>query len=143
MPPVVSSSTTINKSPDAVFNFLADIANQKRLAPTILEAHVTPPGPVALNSQFHYTTDVMGRKYESAVQVSAFDPGKKFALKTINVPRSTETVYTLEPAGAGTKMTVSMELSGGYPAAAEATVKATTQKSLDDTCAKYKQMIEA
>jgi len=59
------------------------------------------------------------------------------------VPRPTETVYAMEPAGAGTKLTVSMELAGGYPAAAEGTIKANAQKAMDDTCTKLKQMLES
>ena len=138
----VSYSTTINKPPEAVFNFVSQIDNQKNMSPSILEAKLTPPGPVALGSMFHYTTEVMGRKYESAVQVSAYEPGKKFALKTTGVPRPSETVYTFEPAGAGTKLTMSTELTGGYPAAAEGTIKAQWAKSFEETCAKFKQILE-
>jgi len=143
MPPVVSSSTTINKPVEAVFSFITAPESQKKMAPTLQDVKLTPPGPVALGSVYHLTSEVMGRKYETATQVSAFEQNKKWATKTINVPRSTETVYTFEPAGAGTKLTISTELNGGYPAMAEATVKAQWQKTLDETCAKFKQFLES
>ena len=56
--------------------------------------------------------------------------------------RPVETVYQFEPAGAGTKLTISMELAGGYPAAAEGMVKQQMQKSLDEQCHRIKQMVE-
>jgi hypothetical protein len=138
----VSSSTTINKPADQIFNFLSQPESQKSMTPSILEVKVTPPGPVALNSQLHYTTEYAGKKYESAVQVSAYEPGKKWATKT-TTPKPVETVYTLEPAGAGTKLTISTELvPGSFPAAAEPTIKAQWQKTFDESCAKLKQLLE-
>lgn len=142
MPPVISSSTTINKPVEAVFNLVTQPENAKNMQPGILDIKVTPPGPLAAGSMLHYTTEVMGRKYESAVQVSAYEPNKKWATKTTGVPRPMETVYAFEAAGAGTKLTISTELVGGYPAAAEGTVKAQWQKTLDESCARIKQMAE-
>jgi carbon monoxide dehydrogenase subunit G len=142
MPPVVSSSTTINKPVETVFNMLTLAENQKAMAPGVLDVKITPPGPVAMGSMLHYTSEYAGKKYESAVQVSAYEPNKKWATKTTGVPRPMETVYTFEPAGAGTKLTISTELVGGYPAMAENTVKAQWQKTLDESCARIKGMAE-
>ena len=139
----VSSSTTINQPVEKVFGFVSDIESQMKMQPSILAVKVTPPGPVALGSMLHYTSEYAGKKYESAVQVSAYEPNKKWATKTTGVPKPMETVYVFEPAGSGTKMTVSTELvPGSYPAAAEPTIKAQWQKTFDETCAHVKQMVE-
>ena len=138
----VSSSTTINKPVDQVFSGVVNAAAQKTWQAGILDAKVTPAGPVALGSIYHYTTDVMGRKMETQLQVSAFEPNKKWAVKTTGVPRPVETVYLFESAGAATKLTISMDLTGGYPAAAEAMVKQQMQKSLDDQGHRLKEMLE-
>lgn len=139
----VSSSTTINQPVEKVFNFLASADTPKAMQPSILEVKVTPPGPVALGSMFHYTSEYAGKKYESAVQVSAFEPNKKWATKTTGTPKPMETVYALEPAGSGTKLTISTELvPGSYPAMAEPTVKAQWQKTFNESCALIKQMVE-
>ena len=139
----VSSSTTINQPVEKVFNFLTQVENQKNMQPGILDVKVTPPGPVAVGSLLHYTSEYAGKKYESAVQVSAYEPNKKWATKTTGVPKPVETVYTFEPAGNGTKMTISTELiPGSYPAMAEPTIKAQWQKTFDESCARIKQMVE-
>ena len=53
----VSSSTTINKPVEKVFSLIADPVNQKALQPGILDVKVTPPGPMAVGSMLHYTSE--------------------------------------------------------------------------------------
>jgi hypothetical protein len=53
-----------------------------------------------------------------------------------------ETVYSFEPAGNGTKLTIAMDLTGGYPAAAEGMIKGQMQKSLDEQAQRIKQIVE-
>lgn len=138
----VSSSVTINQPVAKVFANVTSVENLKAWQPGILDATVTPAGPIAVGSIYHYTTEVMGRKMETQTQVSQYEQNKKWAFKTIGVPRPVETVYLFEAAGNATTMTISMELSGGYPAAAEAMVKQQMQKSLDEQGQKIKQMLE-
>jgi uncharacterized protein YndB with AHSA1/START domain len=138
----VSSSTTINQPVDKVFNLVTSVDNHKAWQAGILEAKLTPPGPVAVGSIYHYTTEVMGRKYESQIQVSAYATNQKWSVKTTGVPRPMETVYLFEPAGNATKLTISVELVGGYPAAAEGTVKQQWQKTLDEQTSRIKQQAE-
>ena len=139
----VSSSTTINQPVEKVFSLITDPANQKALQPGILDVKITPPGPVAVGSLLHYTTEYAGKKYESAVQISAYEPNKKWATKTTGTPKPVETVYAFEPAGAGSKLTISTELiPGSFPAPAEGAIKAQWQKTFDETCSRLKQMAE-
>ncbi len=138
----VSTNITINEPVEKVFAYVTNVENHTAWQAGILEAKVTPAGPVALGSVYHYTTQVMGKRYESQTQVSAFEPNKKWSIKTVGVPRPVETVYLFEPSGSATKLTISMELSGGYPAAAEGMVKQQMLKSLEDQGKRIKQLLE-
>ncbi len=138
----VSSSVTINQPVDKVFAYITSVENHKAWQAGILDAKITPAGPVAVGSIYHYTTEVMGRKMETQLQVSAYETNKKWSTKTTGVPRPVETVYLFESVGNATKLTISMELSGGYPAAAEAMVKQQMQKSLDEQGNRLKQLVE-
>ncbi len=138
----VSSSGTINQPVDKVFDYVTNVENHKAWQQGLLSATVTPAGPINLGSTYHYTTDVMGRRFESQMQVSAFEPNKKWSVKTVGVPKPVETVYLFEPVGNTTKLTISMELAGGYPAAAEGMVKQQMAKSLDDQGKRIKQFVE-
>ena len=138
----VSSSVTINQPVEKVFSYVAMVENHKAWQAGIQDAKITPAGPVAVGSIYHYTTEVMGRKIETQLQVSAYEQNKKWSVKTTGVPRPVETVYLFEGTGNTTKLTISMELSGGYPAAAEGMVKQQMQKSLDEQGNRIKQMVE-
>lgn len=136
------ATTTINQPVDKVFSYVTNVENHKAWQAGILEAHVSPPGPIALGSVYAYTSTASGMKFQSSMQVTQFEANKKWAVSTVGVPKPVETVYLFEPAGAGTKLTVSMELTGGYPAMAEAAVKASMQKSMEEQAARVKANLE-
>jgi hypothetical protein len=137
-----SSSIVINQPVDQVFSYITNVTNHTAWQAGILSATITPAGPVALGSIYHYTTEVMGRKYETQIQVSGFEQNKKWATKTIGVPRSVETVYLFEAVGTTTRLTISSDLTGGYPVAAEAMVRAQMQKSFDEQGQRIKKTLE-
>jgi len=141
--PTISFNITINQPADKIFDYVTSVENHKAWQAGIADAKVTPAGPVAVGSTYVYTTEVMGRKIESKMQVSALEQNKKWAVKTVGVPNSVETVYLFEPAGSGTKVTISMDVpAGAYPAPAEAMIKQQMQKSLEEQCNRIKQMLE-
>ena len=139
----VTSSIVINQPVGKVFSYLIEPESQKSLQPGLLEVKVTPDGPIGVGSTYHYTTEVMGRKYETQLQVSAFEENKVWNTKTINVPKSVETAYSFEAVGDTTKLTIFMDLTGGYPAAAEAMVQKQMQQTYDEQCLKIKQALES
>ena len=139
----VSASISINQPVDRAFDYMIDVGNHKAWQAGILNASVTPPGPIGVGSTYHYTTEVMGRQMETHLEVTACEKNQKWSVKTTGVPLSVEMDYLFEAVDNNTKLTISMELAGGYPAAAEAMVKQQTQKNFEDQCTKIKQLLEA
>jgi uncharacterized protein YndB with AHSA1/START domain len=138
----LSASVTINQPVEKIFAYIVSVENHKAWQAGIGDAKLVPAGPVAVGSTYVYTTEVMGRKIETKMQVSAFEPNHKWAVKTVGVPTSVETVYLFEAAGAATKLTISMDVpAGAYPAAAEGAIKAQMQKSLEEQGARLKKLI--
>jgi uncharacterized protein YndB with AHSA1/START domain len=137
-----SSTTLINQPVEKVFNYVVSVENHKDWQAGILAARLSPAGPPGLGSTYHYTSQVMGRNIETAMQISAFEPNKKWSVKTTGVPKPVETVYQFEAAGGATKLTISMELTGGFPAAAEAMVRQQMEKSLVEQGQRVKQLVE-
>lgn len=141
--PTLSSSVLINQPVAKVFNYIVSVENHKAWQAGIKDATISPAGPVALGSTYTYTTEVMGRSIQSQMQVSAFEPNKKWAVKTTGVPNSVETVYQFEDTGGATRLTLSMDVpAGAYPAAAEGMIKQQMQKSLEEQGTRIKQMVE-
>ena len=138
----ISSSFMINQPVEKVFAYIVSVENHKAWQQGIAEAKVSPSGPVGVGSIYTYTTQVMGRRIDTQMQVSAFEQNKKWAVKTIGVPKSVETVYLFEPAGGATKMTITMELPpGAYPAMAEKMMSQQMQKTLQEQGARIKQLV--
>lgn len=135
----VSSTTLINQPVDKVFNYVVSVENHKAWQEGIQEATVTP-APLGVGSTYTYTSKVMGRTMQTQMQVSAFEPNRRWHVKTAG-PNSVETAYVFEPAGNGTKLTITMELSGGFPAAAEGMIKQQMQKSLDEQGGRVKRLV--
>ena len=136
-----SASITIFQPVDKVFDYMIDVGNHKAWQAGILEATVTPAGPIDVGSTYHYTTEVMGRRFETHLEVTAYEKNSKWSVTT-GVPQSFETAYLFEAVDNNMKLTISMEMTGAYPAAAEEMVKQQTQKNFEEQCAKIKQMLE-
>ena len=141
--PTISYNTTVNQPVEKVFNYIVSVENHKAWQAGIADARVTPAGPIGVGSTYVYATEVMGRKIESQMQVSAFEPNKKWAVKTVGIPNSVETVYLFEAAGNGTQLSLSMSVpAGAYPAAVEGMIVQQMQKSLQEQGDRIKQMVE-
>lgn len=141
--PTITTSTLVNQPVERLFAYVVDVANHTAWQAGIKEARVTPAGPPAVGSTYAYTTEVMGQKYESQMQVSTFLQNQIWAVKTVGIPNPVETVYRFEPAGAGTKLTISMEVpAGAYPAAVEGMVKQQMLKSLEEQAERISRLVK-
>lgn len=139
--PVVSQKVAINKPVETVFDYLTDVTNHPTWQAGIQSATITPAGPPALGSIYTYVTDVMGTKYESKMEVSAFELNRLWQVKVVGMPNAPITTYNFENAGGITNMMISMELVGGYPPAAEGAIVAQTQQTLAEQAARIKQQV--
>ena len=138
----ISANFTINQPVEKVFAYVISVENHIAWQAGIAEARVTPSGPVGLGSTYTYTTQVMGRRIESQMQVSAFEPNKQWAVKTVGIPNSVETIYLFEPAGSATQLTITMNMpAGAYPAMAENMIKQQMQKSLQEQGERIKRLV--
>ena len=137
-----SATTVINQPVEKVFSYVTQVENHKAWQAGILDAQVSPAGPIAVGSTYTYTSEVLGRKMQTAMQVSQFEANRKWAIKTTGVPTPVETVYDFVGDGGTTRLTISMELTGGFPAMAEAAVKASMQKSMEEQAMRMKQLVE-
>ena len=138
----VSAMVIIDKPVEQVFDYVTAVENHKSWQAGIMDAQLSPPGPVNFGSVYTYTSEVMGRKFETKMMVSNFEVNKKWSVKTTGVPNPVETAYVFEGVGPATKVTVSMELAGGFPAAAEAMVKQQMQNSMNEQAMRLKANLE-
>ncbi len=106
---VLETSIKISKSAESVFEFITNLDNQKKLSSYITGVQVS--GPVQVGMKYKIQTTSMGHVNETTNEVVAFEPNKKFGVKTLAAPPASDVTntYILEPDGDGTKLTLQMD----------------------------------
>lgn len=138
----VSMQVVINQPVEKVFEYVTNVANHLTWHENLLEAHITPEGPLGVGSTYHYVTSVMGNRIPSQMQISAWEENRVWGITTTGVPNPAQTLYTFDGAGDSTTLTIEMELTGGYPAAAEAMIMQEMKKQLDGQGQRIKNAVE-
>lgn len=138
----VSSSVSIAKPVEEVFEYVTNPANYSAWAEQVVGATVSPEGPVRLGSIYTLSTKVMGRTMDTQMEVTDFAENSRWSITTIGVPASVTSVFDFEPEGDGTKLTLSMTLGSGYPKVAAGAVEKQMQQQFDANAQKIKNLLE-
>lgn len=144
---VIETSVSINKPAEQVFEFITNLDNQKKLSSYITGVEVG--GPLQVGTQYKIETTSMGNKIVTNNEVVAFEPGKKFGVKTFAPPPASDVTntYLLEPSDGGTKLTLQMDATlvpPGMPnvPGMEDMMKKQMVTTLEATLKTMKQLIE-
>lgn len=109
----VQESVTIQRSSETVFAFLADLENDKKWRPSVLEmARVSGDGVGARYRQV--IRGPRGRRIPADIEITELQPDRLIGFRTLAGPVRPEGRYELTPSGAGTSVKFSLraELSG-------------------------------
>jgi hypothetical protein len=72
----------INRSPEDVFAYVADLCNEPNYVPNVLETEKISDGPCAVGSKYREVTRVMfGRKAVATYEITQYDPPQTFAFR--------------------------------------------------------------
>lgn len=143
----IETSVKINKSAEQVFEFITNLENQKKLSSYITGIEVNEP--LKVGTKYKIETTSMGHKNVTTNEVVAFEPNKKFGVKTLAAPPASDVTntYLLEQDGEGTKLTLQMDAvlaPAGMPKmpGMEDMMKTQMKAGLDSTMAAMKKAIE-
>ena len=144
---ILETSVSISKPVEKVFEYITNLDNQKKLSTYITGVEVD--GPVKLGTKYNIETTSMGHKNVTTNEVVAFEPNKKFGVKTFAAPPASDVTntYTLEKDGKGTKLTLQMDavlVPAGMPnfPGMEDVMKKQMIAGLDATMTAMKKAIE-
>ena len=144
---VIETSVNINKPADEVFAFITNLDNQKKLSTYITGIEVS--GPLQVGTQYKIETTAMGNKIVTNNEVVAFEPNKKFGVKTFAPPPASNVTntYLLDAAGGGTQLTLQMDavlVPPGMPnvPGMEDMMKKQMVTTLESTLSTMKKLIE-
>jgi carbon monoxide dehydrogenase subunit G len=139
----VELSVTINRLQAEVFAFITNPANNAKWQEGLVESRLVSSGSVGVGSQITDVRKFLGRDMESKLEVSAYEPNKKFAQKVVSGPLQFEIIQTLEPSGDGTKISlVAQGEPGGFFKLAEGMVQKQLQSQLEGDADRLKKLLE-
>lgn len=144
---VLETSVRVGKPVEQVWAYLTNLENQKKLSSYITGIEVSEP--LKVGTLYKIETTSMGMKNVTTNEVVAFEPNKKFGVKTHAAPPASPVTntYVLEPDGDGTKLTLQMDATlvpAGMPSmpGMEDMMKTQMKAGLDTTMAAIKKAIE-
>jgi carbon monoxide dehydrogenase subunit G len=132
----------IARPPADVFRYLTDVENLPEWQSSAIE--VDAEGPMKAGARFEEKRALLGRTAESTLEVSEYEPDRKFSLRVISGPLPFEVRHTLSPEGGGTRLDWSAEAdTSRFPKLAVRLVIGTVERQFKADLARLKSILEA
>ena len=140
--PAATNRVTIGRSPEDVFAFVADGLNARQWRSGVLDIAVASGSGVG--AIYHQgVAGPGGRRIAADYEVTAYEPARRFAFRTIAGPVRPTGEFRLEPDGEGTALT--FQLSAELPLLKRLIMGSMVQKTMDaetQGLAKVKTILE-
>jgi carbon monoxide dehydrogenase subunit G len=139
----ITQSVTVDRPVAEVWNFISNFENATRWSRGVLEAKQTSDGPLGVGSTLQTVVQAFGRRRTADYLVTEYEPNHAFAFEVTSGPMTSRARYSVEPAGAGTRLTASGEAgaTGLYKLLAPILVSILKRHSQDDL-ANLKRILE-
>ena len=140
--PAATNRVTIGRSPEDVFAFVADGLNARQWRSGVLDIAVASGSGVG--AIYHQgVAGPGGRRIAADYEVTAYEPARRIAFRTIAGPVRPTGEFRLEPDGEGTALT--FQLSAELPLLKRLIMGSMVQKTMDaetQGLAKVKTILE-
>ena len=139
----IELSIVINRPVAEVFAFATNPANNTKWQEGLVESRLASSGPMGVGAQVVDVRKFLGRDMDSKLEVTAFEPNKKFAEKVVSGPLKFEITQTFESSGDGTKVSlIAQGEPGGFFKLAEGMVQKQLQTQLEGDSQRLKKALE-
>jgi uncharacterized protein YndB with AHSA1/START domain len=110
----LTESIEIDRSPEDVFAYLADLSRHGEWQPEIVSVEVHTEGPTRAGTRATEVRRIGGREQTMTYEVTEHDPPRRFAFRGLDGPIRPTGKGTIEPVGDGTRsrLTLDLELTG-------------------------------
>ena len=107
--PTITQSVTVNRPVEEVWDYISNFENTTRWSRGVLAARQTSGGPLGVGSTLQTVVKAFGRRRTADYLVTEYEPGHAFAFEVGSGPIASRARYSVQPAGAGTRLTASGE----------------------------------
>ncbi|WP_430298266.1 SRPBCC family protein [Sinomonas sp. B1-1] len=111
--PTIEESVVIDAPQEEIYDYLLDPKHLPEFSGSIINAELEGPGPAQVGSRFRGTTKVLGRAIDWVAEVTEHERPRRQSIRSVESKVDFTGTYTLEPEGAGTRVTYRLETSQG------------------------------
>ena len=138
------STVAIERPPEVVFAFLAEVDNLPLWATGVVEAHKLSPGPLSKGTELEHVMQLLGKRFTSRFETTECEPEQRLAFRTTSGPVDLETIITLEATARGTSVHyLAVGNPRGFFKIAEPVLVRIVTRQLDNSLANLKDLLEA
>ena len=135
--------TLIDKPMKDVFAFVANPNNMSKWNSAVVSLQQITPGAVDVGTKFKSVGEMMGRRIEGEMQVTAYEPDTKCGFQVNAGPMQVNITITLKTVGTGTKISLNAQ---GNPAGvfklAEGLMAGRVKSMMEENLARLKSHLE-
>lgn len=137
-------STTIKRSPEDVFAVVSDPETAPKWSSGSLESTKTSAGPVGIGTTARSVSKLLGRRIESEMEMTEFEPNRRFVTRSTSGPFPIQATVTVEPANGGTRVDATIEAEpGGFFKLAEPLLVSVAKRQFQNDFDNLKDLMEA
>lgn len=108
----IQATIVIDRPIEEVFAFVADYSARAQWQSGIIESKIISDGPLAVGSQYKYVAQVLGKRLDTAGEITEHQPPSRHGWKATSGPFPLEGVFTFEEVDGGTRVTSTVEAEG-------------------------------
>lgn len=139
----IDLSILVEKSIKDVFAFIGNLDNMPNWNTTVTGVEQITPGDVGVGTKFKSVGKMLGRRIESEMQVTAYEPDTKFGIQMNAGPALVNMTISFKTVGTGTEVSLNAQGNpGGLFKLAEPVMQGRVKSIMEENLTRLKSQLE-
>lgn len=135
--------TLVDRPVKDVFAFVGDPKNLPKWNSAVVSLEQVTPGEVGVGTKFKSVGEMMGRRIEGEMQVTAYEPDTKCGFQVNAGPMQVDITVMLKTVGTGTKISLNAQGNpAGFFKIAEGMMAGRVKSMMEENLARLKSQLE-
>ena len=135
--------TLVDRPQKDVFDFVANPSNMSKWNSAVVSLEQIMPGDVGVGTKFKSVGEMMGRRIEGEMQITAYEPDTKCGFQVNAGPMQVNMTVSFKTVGTGTKISLHAEGNpAGFFKIAEGLMAGRVKSMMEENLARLKSVLE-
>ena len=136
-------SALIDRPQKDVFAFVANPGNMSKWNSAVVSLEQATPGSVGVGTKYKSVGEMMGRRIEGEMQITAYEPESKCGFQINAGPMQVNITLSFKTVGTGTKINLNAQGNpGGLFKLAESVLAGRVKTMMEENLARLKTVLE-